>query len=209
MKVILVNGSPHPEGCTFTGLSFIAEELHAAGIETKIFQLGTDPMEGCRACRGCFKIDACVIDDLVNEFTELAKEADGFVFGSPVHFASAGGKITSFMDRVFYSTIRRRAIFRGKPGATVVSCRRGGSTAALDQLNKYIAYSQMPMVTSQYWNMIHGNTPEEVLQDLEGVQIMRTLGKNMAWLLRCIEAGAAAGVELPPLERGTFTNFIR
>ena len=208
MQVILVNSSPHEEGCTFTALSVVEEQLKEAGIETKILQLGTAPIEGCRACGACFKMEGCVVGDVVNEFTELAKQADGFVFGSPVHFASACGKMTAFLDRVFYSAMRRQ-IFRGKPGAAVVSCRRAGSTAALDHLNKYITYSQMPLVTSQYWNMVHGSTPDQVRQDIEGMQIMRTLGKNMAWLLRCIEAGRKAGIELPPAERVTYTNFIR
>jgi len=208
MRVLLVNGSPKETGCTFTALGFVEEELKAAEIETKLFQLGTAPIEGCRACGLCFKNNACVIDDIVNEFTAHAIDADGFVFGTPVHFAGAGGKITSFLDRVFYSAMRRQ-IFRGKPGAAIASCRRGGATAALDQLNKYIAYAQMPMVTSQYWNMIHGNTPDEIRQDIEGIQIMRTLGKNMAWLLQCIEAGKEKGIAFPTPERITYTNFIR
>ena len=208
MRVLLVNGSPREAGCTCTALGFVAEELEAQGIETKIFQLGTDPIEGCRACNVCFKQGSCIIDDIVNEFAEEAKTADGFVFGSPVHFASAGGKITSFMDRLFYSTTRGRP-FSGKPAAALVSCRRGGSTAALDQLYKYLAYSHTPIVSGQYWNMIHGNTPDEVRQDLEGVQIMRTIGRNMAWLLQCIKAGKDAGIEFPKPERTTYTNFIR
>ncbi|MCL2563355.1 MAG: flavodoxin family protein [Oscillospiraceae bacterium] len=207
MQVILINGSPNREGCTYTALSIIEDELNAAGIETQMFQLGTEAIAGCRDCGYCFEHGTCAIGDIVNEFTELATDADGFIFGSPVHYASAGGSITAFMDRVFFSA--RRRVFRGKPAAAVVSCRRGGSTAALDQLGKYFAISQMPVVSSQYWNMIHGMSPDEVRQDLEGVQIMRTLGKNMAWLLRCINAGKAAGIELPLSERVTFTNFIR
>jgi len=207
MKVLLVNGSPNKEGCTYTALTEVAGALESAGVSTEIFQLGAEPIEGCRDCSYCRKMKTCVIEDKVNEFAALASGVDGLVFGSPVHFAAASGSITSFMDRLFFSCGMR--IFAGKPGAVVVSCRRGGSTAALDQLNKYLSISQMPIVSSQYWNMIHGITPDEVLQDSEGVQIMRTLGKNMAWLLHCLQAGANAGIEPPEKERRIFTNFIR
>jgi len=207
MRVLLVNGSPKEAGCTFTALGFVAEELEAAGIETKLFQLGTDPIEGCRACNGCRGKGLCVVDDLVNVFIEEAKSADGFVFGTPVHFASAGGKITSFMDRLFYAGMRKP--FRGKPAAALASCRRGGASATLDQLYKYFAFSHMPIVSSQYWNMIHGSNPDDVRQDLEGVQTMRVLGKNMAWLLQCIEAGKQAGIDFPKPGPVTYTSFIR
>ena len=139
---------------------------------------------------------------------DKAAEADGFVFGSPVHYAAASGTITSFLDRAFYAG-NRRGVFAGKPGAVVVSCRRGGASAAFDQLNKYLTISSMPVVSSQYWNQVHGNTPDEVRQDLEGMQTMRTLGRNMAWLLRCIEAGRRAGIDFPQAEPGVRTNFIR
>ncbi|MCL2588063.1 MAG: flavodoxin family protein [Oscillospiraceae bacterium] len=207
MKVILVNGSPRKEACTYTALSIVGEELQAAGIETEVFQLGTEPIEGCRACAYCSKAKKCVIEDMVNEFITLAEDADGFVFGSPVHFAGAGGKIISFLDRAFYAS--KAKPMRHKPGAVLVSTRRAGSTAALDQLWKYPAFAQMPLVSSCYWNMIHGSTPEQVREDLEGVQIMQTLGRNMAWLLRTMEAGRAAGIEPPPSERRIYTNFIR
>ena len=207
MKVLLVNGSPKEKGCTFTALSFVAEELEAAGVNTQIYHLGKEAIEGCRACGYCFKNDSCVIGDSVNTFVELAKEADGLVVGSPVHFASATGALTAFLDRVFYSS--KGSPFHYKPGAAIVSARRAGTTATLDQLQKYLLYSRMPLVPSQYWPMIHGTTPDEVVQDLEGVQIMRTLGRNMAWLLRAIEAGRAAGIEPPPEERRIRTNFIR
>jgi multimeric flavodoxin WrbA len=144
-------------------------------------------------------------DDTVNIALEKAKDVDGFIFGSPVHYAGASGVITSFLDRFFYAG----SSFQYKPGAAIVSCRRGGATAAFDQLNKYFTISNMPIVSSQYWNMVHGNTPEEVVQDLEGMQIMRTLGKNMAWLLKSIEAGKKAGVSLPKKEEKVRTNFIR
>ena len=206
MKVLLVNGSPHTNGCTYTALCEVAGALEAQGIETEIFQVGTKSISGCLGCAACIKTGKCVIDDVVNEFVEKAKEADGFVFGSPVHFASASGALTSFMDRAFYG---KGAVFANKPAAAIMSCRRGGATATLDQLIKYFTISNMPVVSSQYWNMVHGNTPDEVRQDLEGMQTMRTLGVNMAWLLKCIEAGKAAGIELPQREAKVATNFIR
>jgi multimeric flavodoxin WrbA len=206
MKVLLVNGSPHEKGCTFTALTEAAGALEKEGIETEIFQVGTKPVSGCLGCRGCMQTGRCVIEDPVNEFLDKAAGADGFIFGSPVHFASASGVLTSFMDRVFYGKTR---LFACKPAAAVVSCRRGGATATFDQLNKYFTISSMPIVSSQYWNMVHGNSPDEVRQDLEGLQTMRTLGKNMAWLLKSIAAGKAAGVALPEKEPPVMTNFIR
>lgn len=208
MKVLLINGSPRLKGCTYTALCEIAKELEKENIETEIFHIGNKPIRGCMACGGCYKNDSnkCVFnDDVVNIALEKAKEADGFIFGSPVHYAGASGEITSFLDRFFYAG----SGFEYKPGAAIVSCRRGGSTAALDQLNKYFTISQMPIVSSQYWNMVHGNTPEEVKQDLEGMQVMRTLGKNMAWLLKCIQAGKESGIALPEKEERARTNFIR
>ena len=206
MKVMLVNGSPKPRGCTYTALKEVAKTLEAQGIETEIFQVGNKPVAGCIACGFCRKHNRCVFDDKVNEFLEKVNEFDGFIFGSPVHYAALSGAMTSFLDRVFYTG---SAKFRGKPGAGIVSCRRGGSTAAFDQVNKYFTISEMPIVSSQYWNMVHGNTPEQVLEDLEGMQTMRVLGNNMAWLVKCIEAGKTAGVELPDQENRAWTNFIR
>ena len=206
MKVLLVNGSPHAQGCTYTALCEVAAALEKQGIETELFQVGTKPISGCLGCGACIKTGKCVIDDVVNEFVEKAKDADGFVFGSPVHFANASGAITSFMDRAFYG---KGAVYANKPAAAVMSCRRGGATATLDQLNKYFTISSMPIVSSQYWNMVHGNTPDEVRQDAEGMQTMRTLGINMAWLLKCIEAGKAAGIAMPEREAKVATNFIR
>jgi len=207
MKVLLINGSPKAYGCTYTALSEVAKALNMENIETEIFHVGSEPIRGCAACGGCFGTTGrCSYDDdTVNIALQKAEEADGFVFGSPVHYAAASGLITSFLDRFFYAG----NCFQYKPGAAVVTCRRGGATAALDQLNKYFTIAQMPVVSSQYWNMVHGNTPDEVKQDLEGMQIMRTLGKNMAWLLKCIQAGKEAGVELPEKEPRVFTNFIR
>ncbi|MBQ1188538.1 MAG: flavodoxin family protein [Peptococcaceae bacterium] len=206
MKILVVNGSPHANGCTYTALCEVAAALEAEGMETEMIQVGTKPVSGCLGCGACIKTGKCVIDDVVNEFIEKAKEADGFVFGSPVHYAGASGAITSFMDRAFYG---KAAIYADKPAAAIVSCRRGGATAAFEQLNKYFTISNMPIVSSQYWNMVHGNTPEQVRQDLEGLQTMRTLGKNMAWLLKCIEAGKAAGIAKPEREAKVATNFIR
>lgn len=207
MKVLLINGSPKANGCTYTALAETAKALENNGIETEILHVGKNPIRGCMACGGCSNTDGlCVFnDDTVNIALEKAKEADGFIFGSPVHYAGASGQITSFLDRFFYAGDG----FQYKPGAAVVSCRRGGSTAAFEQLNKYFTISNMPVVSSQYWNMVHGNTPEEVKQDLEGMQTMRTLGNNMAWLLKCIQAGKAAGVTLPEKEPRAVTNFIR
>jgi multimeric flavodoxin WrbA len=206
MKVMLVNGSPHEKGCTYTALSEVAGALEKQGIETEFFWLGMKPVSGCIGCGACYTTGKCFMEDIVNEFAKLAKRADGFIFGSPVHFASATGTITSFMDRAFYSG---RSSLVGKPAACVVSCRRAGSTATFDQLNKYFTISGMPVVPSQYWNMVHGHNPDEVRQDAEGLQIMRTLGNNMAWLLKCIEAGEKAGITLPEREPGIMTNFIR
>jgi len=206
MKVLLVNGSPHKKGCTYTALSEIDEVLKKDGIETEFFHVGSN-VEGCRACGGCAKIGKCVIDDAANLFLEKAASADGFIFGSPVHFAGPAAALTAFMDRVFY--VGRNTVFPHKPAAAIVSCRRGGASAALDRLNKYFTISQMPLVSSRYWNMIHGNTPEEVRQDLEGLQIMRCVAQNMAWLLKCIAAGKQSGIEKPTPEPQIKTNYIR
>lgn len=207
MKVILVNGSPHEKGCTFTALSEVAKSLNSCGIETEIFWIGHDMKGSCLACGYCHQNGKCVMDDAVNRFVPLAAKADGFVFGSPVHYAAPCGNMLSFMSRMFISG---GGAFANKPAASVVSCRRGGSTAALDAMNKFYPFQNMPMVGSQYWNMVHGTNPEEVKQDAEGMQIMRKLGIDMAWMLKNIEAGKAAGVQLPVLdEPRQKTNFIR
>lgn len=206
MKVLLINGSPHEKGCTYTALSEIAGVLNENGIDTEIFQVGSDPIRGCVGCGGCAGKNRCVFQDQVNVALDKAAKADGFIFGSPVHYASAGGAITSFLDRMFFAG-KENMVY--KPGAAVVSCSRAGSTATLDQLNKYFTISSMPLVGSSYWNMVHGNTPEEVLQDKEGLQTMRNLARNMAWLLHCIEAGKKAGISVPQPESGSTTNFIR
>ena len=206
MKVLLVNGSPHPQGCTFTALSEVASELEKQGIDTTMFQLGTQPIAGCIACGSCRKTGKCFRDDKVNEALALVPECDGFVFGSPVYYAAASGQLSSFLDRLFFSGGR---YFAHKPGAAIVSCRRGGASAAFDELNKYFTISNMPIVSSIYWNQVHGSNAEEVKQDVEGMQTMRQLGRNMAWLLKCMEAGKVAGIALPEMEERVWTNFIR
>lgn len=207
MKVLLVNGSPNAKGCTYTALSEVADTLNKEGIDTQIFQIGKKPIAGCIACRKCREIGKCIFDDVVNEFNELVASADGFIFGSPVYYASAAGAMISFMDRVFFSS--RKDSFYLKPAAAVVSARRGGTTATFDQLNKYFTINQMPVISSSYWNMVHGYTPEDVRQDLEGLQIMRNLGRNMAWFLRCKEVATQHGVALPHHEEQVYTSFIR
>lgn len=205
MKVILVNGGPHKDGCTNVALEEVEKTLNKEGIETETLWLGTKPIGGCIGCNVCLKNDnKCFMNsDGVNEFIEKAKEADGFVFGSPVHFAAASGALTSFLDRVFYG---RGKIFERKAFASVVSCRRGGATAAFDQINKYALMSNMYVVGSSYWNQIHGTNKVEALQDLEGLQTMRNLGKNMAYLLKSIQK---ANLYKTELEKNIKTNFIR
>jgi len=205
MKVILFNGSPKKNGCTYTALTEIEKELNNEGIETLIFHAGA-ATKGCLGCGYCVKNGKCITDDCVNEAAALLGEADGVVFASPVHYAAASGMMTSFLDRLFYSAGNE---LRLKPCSVVASCRRGGATATLDQLLKYPEFKEMPIVNAQYWAMVHGNTPEEVKKDEEGMQTMRTLGKNMAWLLKCIDAGKSAGIDKPQQEAKIKTNYIR
>ena len=203
---MLVNGSHHEKGCTYTALAEVAKALNANGIETEIYQLSGKNIEGCKGCWACKKAKKCVFDDgTVNDFVARAAEFDGFVFGSPVYYASAAGSLISFMDRVFYSGGKFLAY---KPAAAVVSCRRAGASTTFDVINKYFTINNMPIVASNYWNEIHGNTAEEAAQDEEGLQTMRVLGNNMAWLIKCIQAGKEAGVE-PVTEKKIWTNFIR
>ncbi|EHI99167.1 NADPH-dependent FMN reductase [Clostridium sp. DL-VIII] len=211
MKVLLVNGSPHEKGCTYTAISEVADTLQKEGIDTDIFWIGKKPLSGCVACGGCKKIGKCVFNDTVNEFMKVATDYDGFIFGSPVHFAAMDGAMKSFMDRAFFSNMgREKNTFMLKPVAAVVSARRAGTTAALDQMNKYFTHGQMPIISSRYWNMVHGNSPEEVRQDDEGMQIMRVLGRNMAWFLKLVEAGEKLSVKRPKQEgKRISTNFIR
>ena len=205
MKVLMLNGSPHKNGCTDRALREIAAELAKAGVDSEIFWLGAKPAGGCMGCGACGKTGKCAFDGGVNEFVEKAREADGFIFGSPVHYAAASGSITGFLERAFYSG---SPAFQGKPGAAVVSARRAGTTAAFDQLNKYFAINEMPVVSANYWNMVHGSTAADVEQDLEGLQTMRVLGYNTAWLIKCIAAGKAQGITAKTEDK-IFTNFIR
>ena len=206
MKVLLINGSAHQKGCTYTALKEVAGILEQEGIETEFLWIGAKPVAGCIGCGSCRSTGRCFVDDQVNQVVERLEELDGFVIGSPVYYAGPSGQLTAFLDRLFYAGGGR---FRGKRGAAVVSCRRGGAATAFDRLNKYFTINSMPVVSSQYWNQVHGNTPEEVRRDLEGLQIMRTLGRNMAWLLKCIDLGRANGIQLPPQEERVATNFIR
>ena len=205
-KVILINGSPNEFGCTYTGLKEIAEVLNGRNIDTEMIWIGSDPVAGCTGCYACTHTGRCRYDDKVNYIIEQLDDIDGIVVGSPVYYASAAGQISAFLDRLFAAGGKGMA---GKVGAAIASCRRAGSTVTLDQLHKYFSISAMPIATSQYWNMIHGNTPEEVKQDLEGMQIMRHLGENIAWLISCIKAGKDAGISAPVREPRVSTNFIR
>ena len=206
MKVLLINGSPHEKGCTYTALQEVGRTLQKHGIETRLHWIGVKPVQGCIACGKCVELGKCVFDDQVNEIAGQLETIDGIVIGSPVYYASASGQVTALLDRLFFSA---GGYMVGKLGASVVSCRRGGATATFDQLNKYFTISNMPVVSSQYWNQVHGFTPEDVRQDTEGLQTMRTLGENMAWLLQCVAAGRKAGVSLPSYEPVIMTNFIR
>lgn len=209
MKVLLLNGSPRKNGCTYTALEEVAAALNENGIETEFVHIGNKPLRGCIACNSC-EDGVCQFDsedEVVKTLKEKMKECDGFIVGSPVYYASPNGTVLSVLDRAFYSGAE---YFKGKPGAAVVSARRAGTTASLDVLNKYFTITGMPIVPSQYWCMVHGNTPEEVKQDKEGLQIMRTLARSMAWMLKSIEAGKNCGIEPPaPEAERQRTNFIR
>ncbi|MEI8216783.1 MAG: flavodoxin family protein [Eubacteriales bacterium] len=204
MKVLLINGSTHKEGCTFTALSEVARALQNNGVETQIFHIGNGLVHGCNACGYCFTNNKCVFeDDVCNEIAKLIQESDGIIVGSPVYYSGPNGALCAILDRVFFSSSR---MFSNKPAAAVVSCRRGGASATFDRLNKYFTISQMPVVASQYWNSVHGQTSEDVRKDLEGLQTMKTLGNNMAWMLKNIEK---AGLPVPVKENIIRTNFIR
>lgn len=206
MQVLLINGSPHKHGCTHRALFEVAQELETQGIATTIFHIGSAPIRDCTGCFGCKDTGYCVFDDdSVNAGIDLARQADGIVVGSPVYYAGPSAALCAFLDRMFFL---KSAAYAYKPAAAVVNCRRGGASAAFDRLNKYFTISNMPVVSSQYWNASHGLTPEEMEKDLEGLQIMRTLGRNMAWLLKCIEA-AKGKVPYPESEPRLMTNFIR
>ena len=205
MKVLMINGSPNREGCTYTALSEVAKTLEKHGIESEIVHVGNKDIRGCIGCRKCKETGKCVFNDLVNEVAPKFAECDGIVIGSPVYFASANGTLVSFIDRLFYSSSVDKTM---KVGAAVVSARRGGCSATFDELNKYFSISGMPIASSQYWNSVHGYTPEQVRQDEEGMQVMRTLGNNMAFLMKSIALGKEK-FGLPQKEEHIFTNFIR
>lgn len=211
MKVLLFNGSPNKEGCTYTALAEIEKTLIEEGIRAEIYHIGKNAVSPCRACRACAKLGKCVIEDNVNEFLDRAQSFDAFVFGSPVYYAAAASGAISFLNRAFFtaSMSGRSEIFCYKPAAAVASARRAGTTATLDQLNKYFTISQMPVISGRYWNMVHGQTPDDVKKDLEGLQNMRILARNMAYYLKCIDAGKKAGIPLPKKEETIYTNFIR
>lgn len=201
-KVLLINGSPNEHGCTYTALKEMIDVFAANDVETELVYLGKQPIAGCIACGKCYESGRCIFNDKVNEIMDRIDEFDGIVLGSPVYYAGPAGQLCAFLDRLFYISKGRMA---GKIGASVVSCRRGGATAAFDRLNKYFGISNMHIAGSQYWNQIHGNTPEEAMQDTEGIQTMRTLAQNMVWLLKCKEAG----IDMPEYEKKVATNFIR
>lgn len=204
MKVLLINGSPHENGCTFTALSEVAKSLLVGGVDSELLHVGGEACRGCIACGACKKTGKCVFDnDSVNKVLARLDEFDGIVIGSPVYYAGPSGQLTAFLDRLFYASNGKMA---HKLGAAVASCRRGGATATFDRLNKYFTISQMHVVSSIYWNQVHGNTPDEVLRDEEGLQTMRALGANMAWLLKCINK---ADIAPPENEKRIHTNFIR
>lgn len=207
MKVVLLNGSPRAAGCTYTALGEIARVLEADAVQTEIMQCGNKPVRDCIACGGCVGKDKCVFDDdIVNELIEKMKSADGLIVGTPVYYAHPTGRVLSVLDRAFYAG---KKFFAHKPAAAIVSARRGGTAATFDVIDKHFTITQMPVVSSTYWNMVYGSTPDEIRRDEEGMQTMRNLAKNMAWLLKCIEAGKKIGVEPPLAETSARTNFIR
>ncbi len=207
MKVLMVNGSCNKDGCTMTALREIETVLKAEGIDSEIYQLGNEAQFDCIGCKACRKIDKCVFPhNNVNEFIEKAKDADGFIFGTPVYYAHPSARILAFLDRAFYSNTKA---FMFKPGAAIASARRAGTTASIDVLNKYFSIATMPIAGSTYWNMVHGNTKEEVLEDKEGLQTMRNVARNMAWMLKCFDAGKEKGIADPCVETTERTNFIR
>lgn len=205
MRVLLVNGGPHIDGCTNRALQEVEKALNEEGIETTIYHIPNKELQDCIGCGSCRKTGQCVFHDAVNELTLMAKEADGFVFGSPVYYAHPTGKLLSFMDRAFYSA---KSAFVHKPAAAITSSRRAGNVTSMDVINKHFSISEMPIITSNYWNEVHGKCKEDVEKDEEGLATMYALGKNMAWILKCIEAGKKAGIKIPQNEK-KMTNFIK
>ena len=211
MKVIYFNGSPRKSGNTYEAIKAVAEELKKENIDVEIVHVGNKVIRGCMACGGCARNmnEKCVMqNDEVNEWIQKMKEADGIILGSPVHYSAIAGTMKSFLDRAFYVTSVNNGMLRHKVGASVVAVRRSGGVPTFTQLNNYLNYSEMLMPTSNYWNVVHGTAPGEAVQDEEGMQIMRVLGKNMAWLLKLADSGKA-NVEESKGEEKVFTNFIR
>ena len=210
MKVVAFNGSPRKEGNTYHALKIVAEQLEMENIEVEIIHVGNKNIQGCTACSSCFKSrdERCILNDDVNEWIQKMKEADGIIFGSPVHYSGITGTMKTFMDRAAYVASANKGLLRNKVGASVVAVRRSGGVPAFNQLNNYITYSEMIMPSSNYWNVIYGQKPGEALMDDEGVQIMRVLGKNMAWLMKVIEFSEGK-IEKPQSEKKIATNFIR
>ncbi len=206
MKVLLINGGPHKSGATNRALTEVASTLKAEGIDADTVWLGVDPLAGCIGCGSCRKSGKCFRDDAVNKIAATLDEYDGFVFGSPVHYAAASGAISSFMDRLFMSAGAKMYM---KPAAAVVSCRRGGASAAFDEINKYFTINCMPVASSQYWNQVHGANAEQVEKDEEGLQTMRTLARNMAFMIKAFECARANGISVPEKEMQIRTNYIR
>ncbi|MBE5750582.1 MAG: flavodoxin family protein [Clostridiales bacterium] len=205
MKVLIINGSPHEYGTTRRALDEVAKELNESGIETEIVTVGNKSIVGCRACGGCSKTGKCVTNDCVNEIIEKLINADGLIVGSPVYYSSMNGTLKSLLDRVFFG----KSCFANKPAAAIAVARRAGTTSTVDAINKYFTINCMPVVSTQYWNMAFGSNAEQVEQDEEGMQTMRILGKNMAWLLKCIECGKNNGINPPDPENHVKTNFVR
>ena len=207
MKVLLINGSPHPEGNTAFALKQMTEVFGEYGVECEILQVGSQAIRGCTGCGACYKTRKCVFEDLVNETASRLDEFDGIVVGSPVYYGGPNGRLTSFLDRLCFSVPGEK--LNGKLAASIVSCRRGGASAAFERLNQYFLMTNMHVVASQYWNQIHGNTRQEALQDAEGLQTMRILVENMRYVLQCLCAGKEKGVAPLSCEPRTATNFIR
>ncbi|MDY6366985.1 MAG: flavodoxin family protein [Clostridia bacterium] len=207
MKVVLLNGSPHVNGTTARALKEVADELIKNGIDSEIIHVGAKPVRDCIGCARCVELNKCVFeDDLVNELVQKVKQSDGLIVGTPVYYASATGVVRSVLDRMFYSS---QGAFAFKPAATVAVARRAGTVTAFDEINRYFTISRMPIVSSTYWNNVHGKSAKEAEQDKEGMQTMRNLARNMAWMIKCIKAGEKEGVSLPETERISQTNFIR
>ncbi len=206
MKVLMLNGSAHQNGNTYQALEVIGKQLNEEGIEYEIFQIGAGPVRDCIGCGKCNENGCVFTDDEVNAFIAKAKEADGLVFGTPVYYAHPSGRILSFLDRVFYSSGRA---FAYKPGAALAIARRGGTTASFDVMNKYFGISQMPVAGSTYWNVAHGRKMGEVMMDAEGVETMQNLAKNLAWMIKCFDAGKKAGIALPATKKEAWTHFVR